>query len=258
MKKVLKGVVVLTGVAVIAAGAAMAFFTDVETSTGNSFTAGAIDLEIDNESYYNGVYSEETSWELTDLTDEVFFDFEDLKPGDWGEDTLSLHVDTNDAWVCVDLVLTANDDVDCNDPELVDDPSCEVNMDLFDGELAQEMEFIFWLDDGDNVLEDDEELLTSGTAYDVLNGVTLPIADSTTEYGPLVASTTYYIGKAWCFGNLTLDPVPAGQGVNPTVAPGILCDGSGVSNAPQTDMVMADFTFRAIQSRNNMDYECVD
>ena len=85
MKKIL-----LSLAMVLFAGSAMyfggtgAFFSDTETSTGNTFSAGAIDLKIDNSSYYNGVVSEETSWTLTDLTVEKFFNFLDLKPGDYG------------------------------------------------------------------------------------------------------------------------------------------------------------------------------
>ena len=41
-------------VAIIAVGATGAFFSDTETSTGNTFAAGAIDLGVDNTSYYNG------------------------------------------------------------------------------------------------------------------------------------------------------------------------------------------------------------
>ena len=52
--------IVFVGAVVI--GATGAFFSDTETSTGNTFTAGAIDLGVDNESYYNGAFNEETSW----------------------------------------------------------------------------------------------------------------------------------------------------------------------------------------------------
>ena len=62
----------------LVAGATGAFFSDTETSTGNTFAAGAIDLGIDNESYYNGVFNADTSWDLSDLTDQLFFDFQDI------------------------------------------------------------------------------------------------------------------------------------------------------------------------------------
>ena len=67
----------------IIAGSSTAFFSDTETSTDNIFQAGAIDLKIDNESYYNGEPSASTSWDLKDLEEgDLFFNFTDLKPGD--------------------------------------------------------------------------------------------------------------------------------------------------------------------------------
>src|SRR3989344_6718092 len=104
----------------ITIGATGAFFSDDETSRDNIFSAGAIDLQIDNESYYNGEFQENLSWELRDLTIEKFFDFPDLKPGDEGEDTISIHVGSNDAWVCMDVDLTATDENEITEPESED------------------------------------------------------------------------------------------------------------------------------------------
>ena len=137
----------------------VAYFSDTEESVGNTFQAGAIDLKIDNESYYNGpdglVLNQGTTWlDPTDLDGHLFFNFLDIKPGDWGEDTISFHIDSNPAWVCVEIDVTANDDMDCTEPELGDDPECTENDNPFDGDLAQELYFMFWNDDGDNVLED--------------------------------------------------------------------------------------------------------
>ena len=125
-------------------GVTGALFSDTETSTGNTFTAGAIDLLIDNESYYNGNVCANTgteqdpvwvwqgnalfpvpgtpcttSFELSDLDGLLFFNFLDLKPDDEGEDTISIHVQ-NDAWICMDLTLTSNDDNSSTEPELED------------------------------------------------------------------------------------------------------------------------------------------
>jgi predicted ribosomally synthesized peptide with SipW-like signal peptide len=40
-------------------------------------------------------------WGETDLTTETFFNFDDVKPGDFGTNLISLHVNTNDAWSCL-------------------------------------------------------------------------------------------------------------------------------------------------------------
>lgn len=46
------GMLVFVGAVVV--GGTGAFFSDTETSTGNVFTAGAIDLTVDSEAHYNG------------------------------------------------------------------------------------------------------------------------------------------------------------------------------------------------------------
>ena len=257
----------ILAVAAIVATGTNAFFGDQESSIGNTFAAGDIDLKIDNESYYNGALNEGTSWGLADLNDAqgpgpdgayFFFNFLDLKPDDEGEDTISLHVDTNDAWACMDVTVRDFDDNGCNEPEGADgDNTCSDD----EGELQNEINFIWWADDGDNVLVTDE---ANGVFYGPQSLASLelhiPLSDSTGEgiFGsePLQGDETYYIGKAWCFGELTLDPVAEGEGENPTVASGILCDGTGLDNTTQTDSVVGDISFRATQSRNYPDFEC--
>jgi len=242
-----------------------AFFSDTETSTDNILAAGAIDLKIDNESYYNGLLNADTTWELDDLDPtSLFFNFTDIKPDDWGEDTISLRVNDNESWACVDISLTADDDVSSNEPELADGDVADIPEDLFDGELGENVNFIFWVDDGDNVLEATESannVLAQGPANEVLDD-SWTLADSIqNQVGGavgqgLAGDTTYYIGKAWCFGTLTPSPVADGAGQNPTVDSGILCDGTNLDNTTQTDNILADFSFRAVQHRNNPDFVC--
>ena len=124
MKKILVSVSIIAAVAAVVVGATTAFFSDTETSTGNTFTAGSIDLKIDNHAWFNGVEQPQLSWQLSDLTSQLFFNYSDLKPGDLEEDTVSLHVDSNPSWVCANLTLTKNDDMTCTEPELADDPNC--------------------------------------------------------------------------------------------------------------------------------------
>ncbi len=55
MKKILISLSIIGIVAGVVVGGTIAFFNDTETSTGNVFTAGTIDLTIDsNGSSYNG------------------------------------------------------------------------------------------------------------------------------------------------------------------------------------------------------------
>jgi len=47
MKKILMSLVMITMVAAVASGATIAQFSDTETSNGNTFTAGTLDLNVD-------------------------------------------------------------------------------------------------------------------------------------------------------------------------------------------------------------------
>lgn len=275
-------------VGALAFGATRAFFSDTETSTGNILQAGAIDLKVDNSSYYNGVYNPGTSWlQPANLDDGqgpatggayLFFDFDDLKPGDFGEDTISLHVDNNESWLCADVTLAADDDVTCTDPEQEDDLTCiPPTPAIGQGELADAVNFIWWADDGDNVLEVGETPLPAGPLGNLAVGqtATVALADSQSNIwspgaspSPLPGATTGYIGKAWCYGNFTLAPViqdtfgpvgtPGQVGSNgPDVrGEGFTCDGELVNNAGQTDKLVADISFRAVQARNNGSFVC--
>ena len=255
-------------------GATGAFFSDTETSTGNVFAAGAIDLRIDNESYYNGVLNPNTSWSLTDLTIERFFDFQDLKPNDYGEDTISLHVDTNEAYMCANVTLTSNEENGINDPEGDDG---DVTDGPGEGELAGLVNFIWWADDGDNVLESNENVISQGPIGTLpLNQPhTVALADSDENIweenggGPVPAGVPLYIGKAWCFGTMGTLPLtpdnypdgPAGDNDNQNGAGqpedgGITCDGSGLDNQSQTDSLTADVSFEAVQARHNDNFQC--
>jgi predicted ribosomally synthesized peptide with SipW-like signal peptide len=237
-----------------------AYFSDTETSTGNVFTAGDLDLKIANDSYYNGAANPGTTWASTDLLDHKFFDFDDLKPGDWGEDTITLHVNTNDAYMCANVTLTSNDDNSITEPEGLDDTSTSTPTGL--GELADLVNFIWWADDGDNVLETDEEVISQGPigALELNSTTTVVLADSDENIwdgsGAITGDTDYHIGKAWCFGTMTLTPQPQNDDNNPTINPGFTCDGSQLDNASQTDSLTADISFDAVQARNNPNFQC--
>ena len=255
--------IVFVGAVVI--GATGAFFSDTETSTGNTFTAGAIDLGVDNHSYYNGVLNEGTTWRIDyDLSDDPprqFFNFEDLKPGDWGEDTISLHVKNNDAYLCADVTLTSDNDNSLTEPEGDDG---DTTGGVGEGELADAVTFYWWADDGDNVFEQDEHIISSGPlgALNVGQTATVALADSNENIwggqGPLPGDSVRFVAKAWCFGNTTMTPYSqdgGNQQNGPDNRP-VICDGSQVNNVTQTDSMTADISFRAVQSRNNSTFQC--
>ncbi len=224
MKKILISVSIIAGVAAIAIGATTAFFSDTETSTGNIFTAGAIDLQIDSNATYNGQLVSGATWGLKDLvpTSDKFFNFADIKPGDSGENTISLHVFNNDAWVCAEVSGLTNADNSTTEPE------SSAPGQTSGGDLQNAMVWTIWRDDGDNVLETAETILASGHP---VNGV-LPIYDSTTGTGALVGDSAAYLGVEWSL------PLATG-------------------NEVQTDSLTGDISFNVVQARNNDGFRCV-
>jgi len=279
-KKIIISLSVIGVVAAVIIGGTIAYFSDTETSTGNTFTAGAIDLKIDNESYITDasgtlVKSIETSWDIGDgdlgtPDHKLFFNFSDLKPGDIGEDTISLHVNSNDAWACMSINITETLENSCTEPEdAVDLPEIGGCGNIDDGELQDELYFAFWADDGDNVYETDEVIFKEGLAGDIFDGTSIALADSGNKNlwgqdGPLQGGEegsqliVYNVGKVWCYGELTKEPVQDGLDTSPIErGTGFSCNGADVTNISQTDGIMADVTFYAEQSRNNPNFTCV-
>jgi predicted ribosomally synthesized peptide with SipW-like signal peptide len=288
IKKVLISLLSIGAVTIVAVMATSAFFNDKETSTGNVLVAGALDLKIDNTCYYNGLacvpalgpddqelgYSVWSSnpragdpngekcsctWESKDLEEgDVFFDLHDLKPGDWEEDTISIDVD-NPSWLCADIRQTRDADNSCTEPEQDDEAGLCVDPDG-NGELAENLQFVFWEDDGDNVYEcrdrqNCEKILTKGPASDVLGSKTWALADSSTDNGP-IGPDTYYIGKFFCFGEIGFSPKPLGDGSPLVRGSGFTCNGKPLDNKSQTDSLEGDITFYAEQARHNEKFLC--
>lgn len=292
ISRIVLGLLLIIGAGSALAGGTSAFFSDTESSQGNSFTAGDIDLKIDNDSYYNGnrctnVGTPEnpdfqwsgpsefpepgtdcsTSFPPSDLDDGLlFFNFTDIKPSDDGEDTISIHAGSNEAYACLDMALTSNDDISSNEPELGDgDPQNDVN-DTWDGELAQNLQMFWWADDGDNVYEVGEGAITDDVqSVSAMFGddetFTATLADSEEniwgETGGIPGGETRYIAKAWCFGTLNMTPLPEDAETGPQTRPGFFsCDGSALNNVTQTDGITLDVAFRAIQTRHNNEFQC--
>lgn len=254
MKKILYSILIAGSVGGLAFGATQAFFSDRETSPGNTFQAGKVDLTIDSSSTYNGLPNPAGTWaNPIDLTDQRFFDFADVKPGDWGENTISMHIDNNPVWACIDIGPLSNDENGCTEPERLAEgtnATCD-NPGNGQGELAQNLRFTAWSDfNCDNVWAGDQEPLLftneQGPASDVLNGRTYTLADMTRPV-PFPTGTSC-IGLQWCAGTMT---------INHGIPSSITCDGSTMDNKSQTDSLTADVTFRVEQSRNNPNFRCV-
>ena len=102
MKKILLSLSIITLVAIVLFQGTKAFFSDFESSSNNTMSAGSLDLKVGNTAYYNQQAVAGSTWLSKDLDNEVFFNLADLKPADEGEDTIGLKVYDNTAWACTD------------------------------------------------------------------------------------------------------------------------------------------------------------
>ncbi|MBU1102159.1 hypothetical protein KJ853_00690 [Patescibacteria group bacterium] len=167
-------------------------------------------------------------WGEKDLTgQETFFNFDDVKPGDRGTNIISMHVFDNDAFSC----LLVTDPVD-NENDVVE---AEGNDSGQPGELSQFLSAVLWEDTTqDNAYNAGEPILYGPAALKDIK---------TMNRLPLTATSTAYIGLAWCLGTQTVDGV-------------ISCSGVGNQDISQTDSFLASLTAYAEQQRNNPNFTC--
>jgi hypothetical protein len=95
------------------------------------------------------------NWDEKDLCREKFFNFADLKPGDRGEDTISLHVYGRNACGTWEIYQIKDSGNDCTEPETqTQDKDCQnktPGAKEKNGELMENLEFKLWLDQGETV-----------------------------------------------------------------------------------------------------------
>ncbi len=150
MSKILLSLTIVTAVAVIAIGATGAYFSDTETSTGNTFTAGSLDLNIDG-----------------DNQNVVMFSVSKLIPGDSGTQEILLNNTGNlNGFLDVSFLNLVNNDVSCNDPEDDVDATCGTGQ---VGELADNLDIVCYIDENDNdVYDGGDELIFSNKALSII------------------------------------------------------------------------------------------
>ena len=229
----LVGLFALVGIAVYGRG----------IEPGVTFATYGVDLKIDSEATYNGFLVPSGTWELKNLIPGVdkFWNFDDIKPGDYGENTVSMHVENTDAWLCLDFTNLNQGENGVNGPESEEDTEDG-------GELAEVMEFFAWKDDGDNIFELGEIPIfgtSTQSAIDVINEQTYTIGDAGGN-DFCEANQTCYVGIYWCTGDLE---------VNLDTAL-ITCDGSMLGNETQTDSMTVDVAIRALPAKENPRFLC--
>lgn len=178
--------------------------------------------------------------QFADLPDDVdgpIINLTDLKPGDHGEVTFSIHLFNNPGCVWMIGELTQNaengvteseaDDPDENDPE---GPLSGTNQ---SGELLNTLNATLFYDlDGDNQLDEGEEIILNGSFHDLLNatsqGKGIPLDGNLSQEGrnSYINSTTKYVALQW---SMDVDH----------------------ANEIQGDSIMFDIGFYGEQSRHN-------
>jgi len=231
-KKVLLSLLVVLGVSAMAVTATSALFSDTEVSADNTFTAGAVDLTVGYESTYNGGTG--PGWLLRDIDGgDLFFAFGDVKPLDEGEGTITLNITDNPSWVRMVINGLENAENGCTEPEydaerVVNPPdgTCD-NPGPGLGELEDYLTMLMWIDlDGnDTYTAGVDTLVFEGTLSALASGVYADFGVVTPDGDPNTADATVRVN--WT--------VPDDENIN----------------VIQTDSVMFDVTFEAVQERNN-------
>jgi len=158
-------------------------------------------------------------WGEKDLTEgDRFWNFNDIKPGDWGTNLISLHVKSNDAKVCSYLANAI-------------------------GELGTGVNVFAWADDGDGIYENGEAPLYQG-----------PMSTFTGNlYNTTIAgNSTAYMGIAWCAGSVEGAVAVAADHANLAGT----CSPVTMGNKYQGTTFSSDFGFYAVQARHNDTFEC--
>lgn len=292
---------IIAAVGAVVVGATGAWFSDTETSTGNTFTAGAIDVKIDSECHYNdmdcinGFWNDEDflgnecacNWLEKDLDGDIFFNFGDIKPGDNGENTISLHVEGNDAWGRMLISNVKDLDNTCTEPEIEAESECqnELNNGTDDGELRENLMLYAWLDQGvtpgfqGKAIYEGEELVSGDEGEgDNIQQCDPEYPENCAEPLVITKGTIDEDGEEHIFSEgLSLVYVAYCSGFNSNghndhgfchgiAGDGRLVgstvyymgvawdvDGATTGNEAQTDSLEADISFEAVQHRNNPD-----
>ncbi|MDP2705065.1 MAG: DUF642 domain-containing protein [bacterium] len=212
--------------------------TQADTLGGYIDDVSVRELSCPENDYPNGGIC--TLWGEQDLGQgDTFWNFPDIKPGDWGTNVISLHVYGNDAFACL---LPSNLEDNENTPIEPEVTAGDTTADgIQNGELSGELEFFMWEDaNGNNAFDLSEQILvTAGTPFNQIP--TQMVAMSLTGNAPITL-----VGMSWCAGDQTL----VGTTVN--------CDGNGMGDIAQTDKMVSDFVAYAVQQRNNSNFTCAD
>ncbi|MDH4358518.1 MAG: CalY family protein [Candidatus Berkelbacteria bacterium] len=148
MLRIAKSLITILAVAAIAVGATGAYFSDTETSIGNTFSAGSLDLNIDGGN-----------------TNVVKFNVTNMRPGNQPKGSYTLaNVGTINGYLDLESIAVTDTENGCVDPETVaGDITCD-NPGVGQGELGDVVNLrLFvdrngdgWISVGDTVFYNDK------------------------------------------------------------------------------------------------------
>ena len=290
-KKLFSFVTLVVTVGLVGFAITNAIFSDEETSSGNVFVAGSLDLKVGSECHYNGmkcvdeVWVEESTgsstfpemlgtscsctWLAKDLDGELYFNFADVKPGDFGENTIDLTVIDNDAYVCAIVDNLKNYDNGCTGPEKKAEESAYGDgletcgePGEGEGELQDNLLVTVWRDtDCDNVLDPAGAGHCAGPVIPAW-GLNCPAKSQAQCTQPPCIWVPGSPAEEVLVSNVALNGNEGIWSLGQLEAEQETCYGVAWSvplntgNIIQTDSVTADLTFYVEQARNNPNFSC--
>jgi len=168
-KSILISILMITLLAVVVGIGTVAYFSDIETSTGNKFAAGTLDL----------VVNDQNPWTSTPIS------VSNMKPGDSSSVVIKLqNAGSIDGYVSMWIKDVTNSPGETPEPE--GNPADD------HGELGANIKITIWRDgDHDGVVDDGEYVYVQGAALNSLNNMKV------VSNLLLGAGDTVYIGFKW-------------------------------------------------------------
>ncbi|MBS3761398.1 SipW-dependent-type signal peptide-containing protein [Halodesulfurarchaeum sp.] len=260
------------GLAGAAAGlGTSAYLNDSESFTGNSITAGTLDMSVTAtveaaNDYWAGQVDLTTLEETADGEAGAGLIVDDVKPGDWGIICFDINVGDNPGYVQVSTENLVSNENDYTEPEPDTGNETAMTGDFNDpgvsdgmGELQDKILATVWHDYGDGERTSLSELDPTTN----LNGSSIDSNawSSDRDEGGLVDTERHYTTLQEAFGTyntgVTLggsdEPMIVGSGEDSGEFCLLLEVPSEVGNEIQGDSLSFDLVFQAEQSRNNDD-----
>lgn len=155
MKKIILSVSIIGVVTAVVFGVTTAYLNDTEQSTGNTFTAGTLNLQVGGD--------DPATWS---------YHVEDIKPGDTDKEFVSIqNTGSLDGYLHITFANLVDDDMSCTEPE-GETESGDCGTDPGAGELAENLDILIYLDENSSTNFDlgIDTLIYQGKVKGILQG----------------------------------------------------------------------------------------